>query len=134
MSSQSDYDAIVIGSGMGGLAFASIMTKLRHWRVLVLERHFKIGGFPHTFKRPSGWSWDVRRPYVGERGAGMMGRWLFDFITESRVKWNPLPDVYAVFVYPDLQVGACKGEAHFRSALIEAFPRSARILSSISAT
>jgi choline dehydrogenase-like flavoprotein len=36
MSSQPEYDAIVIGSGMGGLAFASIMAKLRKWRVLVL--------------------------------------------------------------------------------------------------
>ena len=48
MSSPPDYDAIVIGSGMGGLAFASIMAKLRKWRVLVLKRHFKIGGVhPH---------------------------------------------------------------------------------------
>jgi len=122
MPSQSEYDAIVIGSGIGGLAFASIMAKLRRWRVLVLERHFKIGGFTHTFTRPGGWSWDVGLHYVGDMGEGMMGRRLFDFITESRVKWNPLPDVYDVFVYPGLEVRACKGEANFRGALIEAFP------------
>ena len=122
MSSQPEYDAIVIGSGMGGLAFASIMAKLRKWRVLVLERHFKIGGFTHTFTRPGGWSWDVGLHYVGEMGEGMMGRRLFDLITEGRVKWNPLPDVYDVFVYPNLQVRACKGEANFRSALTGAFP------------
>src|SRR3984893_9952274 len=123
MSSQPRYDAIVIGSGMGGLAFASIMVKLRKWRVLVLERHFKIGGFTHTFTRPGGWSWDVGLHYVGGMGEGMNGRRLFDFITEGRVKWNPLPDVYDVFVYPNLQVRACKGEANFRSALIDAFPK-----------
>jgi phytoene dehydrogenase-like protein len=122
MPSKPEYDAIVIGSGMGGLAFASIMAKMRKWRVLVLERHFKIGGFTHTFTRPGGWSWDVGLHYVGEMGEGMMGRRLFDFITESRVKWNPLPDVYDVFVYPDLEVRACKGEANFRRALIDAFP------------
>ena len=122
MSSQPEYDAIVIGSGMGGLAFASIMAKLRRWRVLVLERHFKIGGFTHTFTRPGGWSWDVGLHYVGEMGEGMMGRRLFDLITESGVKWNPLPDVYDVFVYPNLQVRACKGDTNFRSALIDAFP------------
>jgi len=122
VSSQTEYDAIVIGSGMGGLAFASIMAKLRKWRVLVLERHFKIGGFTHTFTRPGGWSWDVGLHYVGEMGEGMMGRRLFDFITDSRVKWNPLPDVYDVFVYPNLQVRARKGEANFRSTLINTFP------------
>jgi len=107
---------------MGGLAFASIMAKLRKWRVLVLERHFKIGGFTHTFTRPGGWSWDVGLHYVGDMGEGMMGRRLFDFITDCGVQWNPLPDVYDVFVYPNLQVRACKGEANFRSALIAAFP------------
>lgn len=117
-----EFDAIVIGSGMGGLAFASIMAKLRKWRVLVLERHFKIGGFTHTFARPGGWSWDVGLHYVGEMGEGMMGRRLFDFITDRGVEWNPLPDVYDVFVYPALQVSACKGEANFRRTLIDTFP------------
>ncbi len=122
MPSQPEYDAIVIGSGMGGLAFASIMAKLRKWRVLVLERHFKLGGFTHTFTRPGGWSWDVGLHYVGEMGDGMMGRRLFDFITDGGVQWNALPDVYDVFVYPNLEVRACKGEANFRNALIETFP------------
>jgi all-trans-retinol 13,14-reductase len=122
MPSAPEYDAIVIGSGMGGLAFASIMAKLRKWRVLVLERHFKVGGFTHTFARPGGWSWDVGLHYVGEMGEGMMGRRLFDFITEDGVKWNALPDVYDVFVYPGLQVKACKGEANFRASLTAAFP------------
>ena len=122
MSSQPDYDAIVIGSGMGGLAFASIMAKLRKWRVLVLERHFKIGGFTHTFARPGGWSWDVGLHYVGEMGEGMMGRRLFDFITDGGVTWTSMPDVYDVFVYPTLQVSARKGQANLQRALIDAFP------------
>ena len=122
MSADREFDAIVIGSGIGGLAFASIMAKLRKWRVLVLERHFKIGGFTHTFARPVDWSWDVGLHYVGEMGEGMVGRRLFDFITNDGVKWKPMPDVYDVFVYPTLKVGAHKGEANFRRSLIEAFP------------
>jgi len=118
----SEFDAIVIGSGIGGLAFASLMARLRRWRVLVLERHFKIGGFTHTFARPGGWSWDVGLHYVGEMGEGMPGRRLFDLITGGGVKWNPMPDVYDVFVYPDLEVKACKGQANFQSALADAFP------------
>ncbi len=83
MATQNEFDAIVIGSGIGGLAFASIMAKLRKWRVLVLERHFKIGGFTHTFTRPGGWSWDVGLHYVGDMGKGMLGRRLFDYITDA---------------------------------------------------
>ena len=122
MSTLREFDAIVIGSGMGGLTFASVMTKLRKWRVLVLERHFKIGGFTHTFARPGGWSWDVGLHYVGEMGEGMMPRRLFDFITDSGVKWNAMPDVYDVFVYPGLQVRACRGEANFQRVLLDTFP------------
>lgn len=116
------FDAIVIGSGMGALAFASLMAKLRRWRVLVLERHFKIGGFTHTFSRPGGWTWDVGVHYVGEMGEGMTGRRLFDFITDGAVDWSPLPDVYDVFMYPDLTLKVPKGPANFERALAEAFP------------
>jgi all-trans-retinol 13,14-reductase len=116
------YDAIVIGSGMGALAFASIMAKLRQWRVLVLERHFKIGGFTHTFSRPGGWTWDVGVHYVGEMGQGMTARRLFDFITDGHVDWSPLPDVYDVFIYPGLTLKVPKGRANYERTLSEAFP------------
>ena len=116
------YDAIVIGSGMGALTFAGIMAKLRQWRVLVLERHFKIGGFTHTFSRPGGWTWDVGVHYVGEMGRGMTGRKLFDFVTDGRVDWSPLPDVYDVFKYPGLTLKVPKGRANFEKALVESFP------------
>jgi all-trans-retinol 13,14-reductase len=121
-SNPPSYDAIVIGSGMGALAFSAIMAKLRKWRVLVLERHFKIGGFTHTFSRPGGWTWDVGVHYVGEMGQGMSGRKLFDFVTDGQVEWSPLPDVYDVFVYPGLTLKVPKGRANFEKALVEAFP------------
>jgi len=116
------FDAIVIGSGIGGLAFAAFMAKLRKWRVLVLERHFKIGGFTHTFSRPGDWTWDVGVHYVGDMGKGMTGRRLFDFITDGGVDWSPLPDVYDVFAYPGLTLKVPKGRANFERALVDAFP------------
>lgn len=128
-SRELSFDAIVIGSGMGALAFASIMAKLRRWRVLVLERHFKIGGFTHTFSRPGGWTWDVGVHYVGEMGRGMTGRRLFDFITDGQVDWSPLPDVYDVFDYPGLTVNVPKGRANFERALVDAFPAEKQALS-----
>ena len=98
------------------------MAKLRNWRVLVLERDFKIGGFTHTFTRPGGWCWDVGLHYVGDMGDGMLGRQLFDYITDCKVQWNAMPDVYDVFLYPSLEIKVSKGEANFRRALIDAFP------------
>ena len=121
-SNRDSFDAIVIGSGMGALAFASLMARLRRWRVLVLERHFKIGGFTHTFSRPGGWTWDVGVHYVGEMGEGMTGRRLFDFITDGGVDWSPLPDVYDVFMYPGLTLKVPKGRTNYERALEEAFP------------
>lgn len=122
MPAERKFDAIVIGSGLGGLTFASLMARLRKWRVLVLERHFKIGGFTHTFTRPGGWTWDIGLHYVGEMGEGMLGRRLFDFITDGRVRWNAMPDVYDVFSYPGLRFNVSKGEKNYCRDLIAAFP------------
>jgi monoamine oxidase len=45
-----DYDVIVIGSGMGGLACGALSAKYGD-KVLVLESHIKCGGSAHTFSR-----------------------------------------------------------------------------------
>ena len=45
------FDAIVIGSGIGGLAAAGALAKVAGRRVLVLERDGKLGGFTHSFSR-----------------------------------------------------------------------------------
>lgn len=44
------YDAIVIGSGMGGLTTAAFMAKYG-MRVLVLEQHYAVGGYLSGFQR-----------------------------------------------------------------------------------
>lgn len=59
-----DYDAIVIGSGIGGMAAAGLLAGVAHKRVLVLEKHTEPGGQTHVFRR-DGASWDVGVHYVG---------------------------------------------------------------------
>ena len=54
-----DLDAIVVGSGIGGLALAGILAKAGK-RVLVLEQHDQAGGCCHTFKE-KGYEFDVGR-------------------------------------------------------------------------
>jgi len=59
------WDAIVIGSGIGGLAAAALLSKHAGKRVLVLERHYTAGGCTHAFHRP-GYQWDVGVHYIGQ--------------------------------------------------------------------
>jgi phytoene dehydrogenase-like protein len=67
------FDAVVIGSGIGGLACACALTRTGH-KVLVLEQHFVAGGLTQTFSRGQ-FTWDVGVHYLGEmkEGAGARG-------------------------------------------------------------
>jgi len=92
------WDAVVIGSGIGGLAFAATMAKEGR-RVLVLERHYVAGGFTHTFER-KGYQWDVGIHYIGEmQRKNSVLRRVCDALTEGRLAWAPMGEVYdrAVF-------------------------------------
>jgi all-trans-retinol 13,14-reductase len=117
-----EFDLIVIGSGIGSLAVASLMAQLRDRRVLVLERHFKPGGFTHTFRRPGGYEWDVGVHYIGDMNEGNLMRDLMDLVTQGQVIWNKMPSPYDVFVYPDQAFAVPEGVQAFQSALLSAFP------------
>ncbi|MDO4586864.1 MAG: FAD-dependent oxidoreductase [Planctomycetia bacterium] len=47
------YDLIVIGSGLAGMTAANILGRSGH-RVLLLERHYKLGGLATWFRRQNG--------------------------------------------------------------------------------
>lgn len=115
-------DVIVIGSGIGGLTVASLMAQLAHKRVLVLERHFKLGGFTHSFSRPGNRSWDVGLHYVGEVENGSMARDIFDLITQQQVQWQKMDSPFEKFVYPDMTLEVPDEEEAYQAALMEMFP------------
>jgi len=49
---EDEYDAIVIGSGIGGMTTASLLAQSKEkLKVLLLEQHTVAGGCCHTFKR-----------------------------------------------------------------------------------
>ena len=125
MSAQQEFDLIVIGSGLGGLATASILAQIKGWRVLVLERHYTFGGLTQTFRRPPDYSWDVGLHYVGEMQAGSDERAAMDFVTGGGVGWNRMPEPFEVFTYPDFRFAVHGDEARYRADLRARFPDEA---------
>ncbi|MCO4745383.1 MAG: NAD(P)/FAD-dependent oxidoreductase [Proteobacteria bacterium] len=115
------YDTIVIGSGIGGMTTAAMLAKLGH-RVLVLEQHYVPGGFTHTFRRKK-WTWDVGVHAVGEvAGKSMPGR-ILKKLTDGKLEWASLGDVYEEFYFPDdFRIDFAGNRKQFRENLIAAFP------------
>ena len=124
----SEYDVILIGSGMGSLAVGSILAQFRGKRVLVLERHYVFGGFTHEFTRrdkttKARYSWDVGIHYVGEMQEDSFLRKFFDAVTRGGVDWARMPDVFEKFVYPDFTFSVPSEEKRYIAALVEKFPK-----------
>jgi all-trans-retinol 13,14-reductase len=90
------WDAIVVGSGIGGLACAAALARSGR-RVLVLEQHWLAGGLTQTFSR-DGFTWDVGLHYLGDMGAGA-GRAL-DWIAEGRIELAPTGAAFDTVHFP----------------------------------
>ncbi|MBP9163496.1 MAG: NAD(P)/FAD-dependent oxidoreductase [Leptospiraceae bacterium] len=118
----SKYDAIVIGSGIGGLATATILTKVGKKKVLVIEQHWELGGLTHEFKRKVKFSWDVGVHYIGKMKEGEMGGNIFNFITNKKLKWNALPYEFEKFIYPDFTFTVPSNEKEYTEKLCKQFP------------
>jgi all-trans-retinol 13,14-reductase len=124
------WDAIVIGSGMGGMTAAALLAKLGK-RVLVLEQHYVPGGFTHTFRR-KGYVWDVGVHAVGEVTRHSVTGRLLDRLTDGKLKWATLGPVYDSFHYPARHEGEDSfhldfpdSPHQFRANLLAAFPGEA---------
>ncbi len=117
------WDAIVIGSGLGGLTTASMLARHAGKRVLVLERHYTAGGFTHTFHRP-GYEWDVGVHYVGDvHRPGTLLRRAFDHLTDGELAWADMGEVYDTIVVGDDRYELAAGREAFRARMHGYFPR-----------
>jgi all-trans-retinol 13,14-reductase len=95
----SGFDAIVIGSGIGGLACACALTR-SGLKVLVLERHSVAGGLTQTFSR-AGFTWAVGMHYLGEMGEGGLARRVLDWLSGGAISFLPSGPVYDTVHLPD---------------------------------
>lgn len=125
---QTHYDLIVIGSGIGALTVASLMAQYRDKRVLILEQHFKAGGFTHVFKREGKFLWDVGIHYVGDMDENSMLRKIFDLVTRNEVQWNKMPQIFEKFVYPGFTFGENSDPEQYQKDLISLFPEESEAI------
>ena len=121
-----EWDAIVIGSGLGGLACAAYLCAAGQ-RTLVLEAHSVAGGNSQVFRRRVRnveYEFDVGIHYIGECGRdGLIARILDGVGLAERIVFRPLdPDGYSTLVFPDLRFRVPVGWDRYEARLIETFP------------
>ena len=123
MSAADRWDAIVIGSGMGGLACAAALANYGR-RVLVLERHYVAGGLTHTFSR-QGYTWDVGVHYLGQFGPHGATRSMFEWLAGAPIEMASMGAVYDTVHFPDgFEFQYARPVDALRRNLVEAFPAS----------
>ena len=104
-----EVDAIVIGSGIGGLTAAGLLAK-EGKKVLVLEQHDVAGGCTHTFEA-QGFEFDTGLHYIG----GDIGlhssplRKLLDHVSNGGVEWECMGEYFDEAVVCKKQAGGGGG-------------------------
>ncbi len=122
----SPYDALVIGSGIGGLTTAALLAESGK-KVAVLEQHYTAGGYTHSYDRGD-YDWDVGVHYIGDMGRPTDARRLLDFLTEGAVDWAPMDIRYDRYFVGDETFDAVAGKDAFRDNLVSRFPAEAEAI------
>jgi phytoene desaturase len=117
-----DYDAVIIGSGSGGLTAALALARAGR-QVAVFEQHTIPGGYSQSFVL-DGYQFSPGVHYIGRLGPGGRLRQIYEGlgVANDLVFLELDPDGYdRVFVGED-RFDIPKGREHFRERLRQRFP------------
>lgn len=126
MDEISTFDAIVIGSGIGGLAAALTIARADR-KVLVLEAGKQLGGYLNPFKRGR-FEFDPGLHYIGECAPGQLfDQMLADLGVRDDIRFRELsPDAIDRIELPGYSVSLPRGADVFRDRLARDFPAERR--------
>jgi len=118
----SDVDAIVVGSGAGGLSAALRLRQLGA-SVLLLEAMPSFGGYMNPFTR-NGYTFDTGVHYLGKLGPGGSFRQLLELLElDQAVQFAEInPHGFDRYLFPDFELQICKGRQLYRERLQALFP------------
>lgn len=94
-----EFDAIIVGSGIGGLMTGALMARAGK-KVLILEQHDQAGGCCHSFHE-KGFEFDTGIHYIGEMRNNTTVRFLFDQVSNGQLKWTNVRDDFDTVVLVD---------------------------------
>jgi all-trans-retinol 13,14-reductase len=122
-SRSSNWDALVVGGGLGGLSTAAYLTT-NGLRTLVLEQNQVVGGCSQVFRRQGKYEFDVGVHYIGGcQPGGRLPTILRGLGLEDRIEFLELnPDGFSTLVFPELTFRVPRGWDRYLARLIETFP------------
>ena len=120
------WDAVVIGAGLGGLTTAACLAAAGR-RVLVVERHDLAGGNATVFRRHhqgAEYEFDVGVHYIGEcQPGGLFPVILGALGVGDRIAFRPLdPDGFDTVVLPGVELHVPAGWDAYTERLVDAVP------------
>lgn len=123
-NSEKRYDAVVVGSGMGGMSAAVLLAK-SGMSVLLLEQNAVVGGMTQSYSR-NGYRWTVGLHYIGDVASPYtMTRKLFDYVTDRQIKWAEMPSIFNRMVIAGREYAIPAGEVDYAEVLKNHFPKQA---------
>jgi phytoene dehydrogenase-like protein len=119
------YDAIIVGSGIGGLVAATRLVQ-ENRKVLLLEASSDFGGYIRPVVSGQ-YIFDLGVHYLGMLGPGEPFRELLDKLGLHQLEFVELnPDALDRYVFPGYQFDFCKGKDRLSERLIRDFPGESR--------
>ena len=123
-----DWDAIVIGAGLGGLSTAAFLAT-NGLRVVVLEQNQVVGGCSQVFRRAGNrYEFDVGVHYIGDCApGGTVDRLLHGLGLEDRIEFTELdPDGFSTDHPAGGHLPCPEGLGRLRAASRRDLPRPGR--------